>query len=88
MRRLLHPAGKPTAIVCVMAMKINAKVIGYGPDPGRTKALVNVIVEFSGPTESMTLTVIVPNDGEEAALQEQGIARAKDFALQFAAHQP
>ena len=56
------------------------------PDPGRTKALVNVIVEFSGPTESMTLTVIVPNDGDEAALQEQGIARAKDFALQFAAN--
>ena len=34
----------------------------------------------------MTLTVIVPNDGDEAALQEQGIARAKDFALQFAAN--
>ena len=69
-----------------MAMKINAKVVGYGPDPGRTKALVNVIVEFSGATESMTLTVIVPNDGDEATLQEQGIARAKDFALQFAAN--
>jgi hypothetical protein len=26
-----------------MAMKINAKVVGYGPDPGRTKALVNVM---------------------------------------------
>ena len=50
-----------------------------------TPALVNIIVEFSGPTESMTLTVIVPNDGDEAALREQGIARAKDFALQFAA---
>jgi hypothetical protein len=62
-----------------MAMKINAKVVGYGPDPGRTKA-------FSGATESMTLTVIVPNDGDEATLQEQGIARAKDFALQFAAN--
>ena len=60
-----------------MAMKINAKVVGYGPDPGRTKALVNVIVEFSGATESMTLTVIVPNDGDEAALQEQGIAMSK-----------
>jgi hypothetical protein len=46
-----------------MAMKINAKVVGYGPDPGRTKALVNVIVEFSGATESMTLTVIVQNVG-------------------------
>ena len=69
-----------------MAMKINAKVVGYGPDPGRTKALVNVIVEFSGATESMTLTVIVPNEGDKATLQEQGIARVKDFALQFAAN--
>ena len=68
-----------------MAMKINAKVVGYGPDPETTKALVNIIVEFSGPTETMTLTVIVPNEGDEAALKEQGIARAKDFALQFAA---
>ena len=56
-----------------MAMKINAKVVGYGPDPGRTKA-------FSGATESMTLTVIVPNDGDEAtlknkALQEQRTSR-------------
>jgi hypothetical protein len=66
-------------------MKINAKVVGYGPDPGRAKALVNVIVGFCGPLESMTLTVIVPNEGDEASLQEQGIARAKDFALQFAA---
>jgi hypothetical protein len=71
-----------------MAMRINAKVVGYGPDPGRDQALVNVIVEFSGPTESMTLTVIVPNEGDEAALREQGIARAKNFALQFAALPP
>ena len=28
----------------------------------------------------MTLTVIVPNEGDEAALEEQGIAKAKGFA--------
>ena len=28
----------------------------------------------------MTLTVIVPNEGNEAALEEQCIAKAKDFA--------
>ena len=33
----------------------------------------------------MTLTVIVPNEGDEASLQEQGITKAKDLALQFAA---
>ena len=68
-----------------MAMMISAKVVGYGPDPETTKALVNIIVEFSGPTETMTLTVIVPKEGDEAALKEQGIARAKDLVLQFAA---
>jgi hypothetical protein len=50
-------------------MKVNAKVVGYGPDP----ETINIIVEFSGPTETMTLTVIVPNEGDEAALN--GIAR-------------
>ena len=63
-----------------MAMKINAKVVGYGPDPGRTKALVNVIVEFSGATESMTLTVIVQTmatkpPSKNKALQEQRTSR-------------
>jgi hypothetical protein len=78
-------AGARSIASGVEAMKINAKVVGYGPDPERTQALVNVIVEFSGPTQSMTLTVIVPNEGDEAALEEQGIAKAKDLALQFAA---
>ena len=61
-------AGARSIASGVEAMKINAKVVGYGPDPERTQALVNVIVEFSAPTQSMTLTVIVPNDGNEAAL--------------------
>jgi hypothetical protein len=52
-----------------MAMKVNAKVVGYGPDPGRDKALVNV-------------------EGDETALLEQGVAKAKDLALQFAADRP
>jgi hypothetical protein len=70
----------------VMVMKIDAKVIGYGPDPGREKALVTVTVEFNGPTESMTLSVIVPNEGDENALRDRGIAKAKDLALQFATY--
>jgi hypothetical protein len=78
-------AGARSIASGVEAMKINAKVVGYGPDPERTQALVNIIVEFSGSTESMTLTVVVPNEGNEADLRKMGIARAKDFALQFAA---
>jgi hypothetical protein len=69
-------AGARSIASGVEAMKINAKVVGYGPDPetgvGQT-------------TQSMTLTVIVPNEGDETALQEQGVAKAKDLALQFAA---
>jgi hypothetical protein len=58
--------------------------VGYGPDPGRDKALVNVIVEFSGPTESMTLTVIVPNlatkpPSKNKALQEQRTSRCNSL---------
>ena len=64
----------------------HAKVVGYGPDPERTQALVNVIVEFSGPTQSMTLTVIVPNEGDEAALEEQGIAKGKGVRGDLRAH--
>jgi len=78
-------AGARSIASGVEAMKINAEVVGYGPDPERTQALVNIIVEFSGSTESMTLTVVVPNEGDEADLRKMGIARAKDFALQFAA---
>ena len=65
-------AGARSIASGVEAMKINAKVVGYGPDPERTQALVNVIVEFSGPTQSMTLSVIVPNEGEKnRALQRR-----------------
>jgi hypothetical protein len=72
--------------VTVMAMKIKTEVAGYGPRPAETHALVNVFVEFNGPSESMAMTVLVPNEGDdESALCEKGIARAKDFARQFAA---
>jgi hypothetical protein len=67
-----------------MAMKIKTEVAGYGPRPDETHALVNVFVEFDGPSESMAMTVLVPNEGDEGALCEKGIARAKDFVRQFA----
>ncbi len=67
-----------------MALKIKTEVAGYGPRPADTHALINVFVEFNGPSESMAMTVFVPNDGDESALCEKGITRAKDFARQFA----
>ena len=61
-----------------MVIKINAQVTGYGPQPGKTQALVRVTVEFDGPAEVMTFTVLVPNDGDEGGVREQAIARAQD----------
>ena len=67
-----------------MAIRINAQVTGYGPQPGNTQALVIVTVEFDGPSEAMTFTVLVPNDGDEGVVREQAIARAQDLARRFA----
>jgi hypothetical protein len=67
-----------------MATKINAQVTGFGPQPANTQALVIVTVEFDGPSEAMTFTVLVPNDGDEGTVREQGIARAQDLARRFA----
>jgi hypothetical protein len=54
-----------------MAIKINAQVTGYGPQPANTQALVIVTVEFDGGSEAMTFTVLVPNDGDEGVIREQ-----------------
>ena len=43
-----------------------------------------VTVEFDGPSEAMTFTVLVPNDGDEGAVRDQAIARAQDLARRFA----
>jgi hypothetical protein len=67
-----------------MAIKINAQVTGYGPQPGNTQALIIVTVEFDGPAEAMTFTVLVPNDGDEGIVREQAIARAQNLARRFA----
>jgi hypothetical protein len=67
-----------------MAVKINAQVTGYGPQPGNTQALVIVTVEFDGPSEAMTFTVLVPTDHDEGMVREQAIARAQELARRFA----
>jgi hypothetical protein len=67
-----------------MAVKIHAQVTGYGPQPGNLQALVIITVEFDGPTEAMTFTVLVPNDGDEGMVRDQAISRAQDLARRFA----
>jgi hypothetical protein len=67
-----------------MAIKINVQVTGYGPPPANTQVLVIITVEFDGPSEAMTFTVLVPNDGDEGIVREQAIARAQNLARRFA----
>jgi hypothetical protein len=67
-----------------MAIKLNAQVTGFGPQPANTQALVIVTVEFDGPSEAMTFTVLVPNDGDENTVREHAIARAQNLARRFA----
>ena len=67
-----------------MAIKINAQVTAYGPQPANTQALVDVAVEFDGPSEAMTVTVLVSNAGDEGMILEHAIARAQDLARRFA----
>jgi hypothetical protein len=41
-----------------MALKVDARIKGYGPHPARTRALVTVIVEFEGPQETLEINVL------------------------------
>jgi hypothetical protein len=43
-----------------------------------------VRVDLSDRQETMTMSVVVPNEHDEGAVREFGIARAKDFARGFA----
>jgi hypothetical protein len=68
----------------VMAMKIDADVVGFGPQPEKDLALVQVTIEFERPNESMTMRVLVPNDADWEALTKRGIERAQSLARRFA----
>jgi hypothetical protein len=50
----------------------------------RGKRLVTVRVDLGDRREIMTINVLVPNERDEGAVREFGIARAKDFARHFA----
>ncbi len=50
----------------------------------RGKRLVTVRIDLGDRRETMTINVLVPNERDEGAVREFGIARAKDFARHFA----
>jgi hypothetical protein len=54
----------------------------------RGKRLVTVRVDLGDRRETMTVNVLVPNERDESAVREFGIARAKDFARRFAELSP
>ena len=60
-------------------MKVTSVKVDPAGASGREKCLVAVCVQ-----ESMTINVVVADEHDELAVQESGIARAKDFARQFA----
>jgi hypothetical protein len=50
----------------------------------RGKRLVTICATLDKPDEFMTITVSVQNGPDELRVRESGVARAKDFAKQFA----
>jgi hypothetical protein len=57
---------------------------GYAYRSGRQKRTVTVRVALgNSPDETMRITVVVPEDGDEEVAREIGLARARDFARRF-----
>jgi hypothetical protein len=61
-------------------MRVAASINPHQPTRG--KCHVTVSVHLAGLTENMTINVVVPRDDD--GVQEAALARAKDFARQFA----
>ena len=52
---------------------------------GREKRAVTVRAQIGQPHETLRITVVVPDEGDDAVTSEYGVARAKDLARQFGA---
>ena len=60
-------------------MKVTSVKVDPAGASDREKCLVAVCVQLSGTKESMTINVVVADEHDELAVQESGIARAKDL---------
>jgi hypothetical protein len=66
------------------AETVNMRITSISVDPcDRGRRLVTLRVDLGRPHETMTLSVRVPNERDNSAIREFGIARAKDFARRF-----
>jgi hypothetical protein len=52
---------------------------------GREKRAVTVRAQMGQPHETLRITVVVPDEGDDAVTSEYGVARTKDLAPQFGA---
>ena len=68
-------------------MKSTAKItsvdVGSVAAAGREKRAVTVRAQMGQPHETLRITVVVPDEGDDAVAKEYGVARAKDLARQF-----
>ena len=62
-----------------------AKPISFAPPVpiSRNKRVVTISLQLGSREESMTITVSVPNDGDEQDVYALSFARARDFARHF-----
>ena len=67
------------------AAKITSVDVGSLAASGREKRAVTVRAQLGQPDETLRLTVVVPDEGDDAVAREHGIARAKDLARRFGA---
>jgi hypothetical protein len=68
-----------------LAAKITSVDVGSIAAAGREKRAVTVRAQMGQPHETLRITVVVPDDGDDVVAREYGLARAKDLARQFAA---
>jgi hypothetical protein len=67
------------------AAKITSVDVGSIAATGREKRAVTVRAHLGQPLETLRITVLVPDEGDDTVTRDHGVARAKDLARQFAA---
>jgi hypothetical protein len=67
------------------AAKITSVDVGSVSVTGREKRTVTVRAQLGQRHETLRITVVVPDEGDDAVARECGVARAKDLARQFVA---
>jgi hypothetical protein len=59
------------------AAKITSVDVGSVAAAGREKRAVTVRAQMGQPHETLRITVVVPDEGDDAVAREYGVARAK-----------